>query len=99
MTELGAVDMWDDENKRRQMEKRLALFDLKKELIKDLLPCPFCEAKLEDSLGYMYLEKWHLQADHYRIICPSVRQLARVRIPSSGPWQTGTIAEGRNQDE
>ena len=68
--ELGAVCMWDDENQRRQMEKRLALFDLKKELIKDLLPCPFCGAKLEDSLGWMYLEKWRLQADHYRIVCP-----------------------------
>jgi uncharacterized protein with PIN domain len=66
----GETTMWDDENQRRQMEKRIALFDLKKELTQDLLPCPFCGAKIERGDGWALLEKWRLSSDEWRITCP-----------------------------
>lgn len=62
--------MWNDEKHRREMEKRIALMDLKNEALKDLKSCPFCGCDMKQVPGFMLLEKWRLQADTYRIVCP-----------------------------
>ncbi len=64
--------MWDDENHCRQIEKLMSLYDFKKEVIKDLKPCPFCGCPMDGSVypPNLCLEMWRLRASAYRIVCP-----------------------------
>jgi hypothetical protein len=73
--------MYSDEERARLIE----LYDYKKEISKNLKPCPFCECKMDGSVypADLCIEKWKtkkhpkftrekflLTADKYRVICP-----------------------------
>lgn len=61
--------MWDDKSHSRIIEKAKML-KYKKEIMKDLKPCPFCGMEWTEYPPELSVEKWKLQQDTYRLVCP-----------------------------
>ena len=53
----------------KDIERRIALLDIKDELAKTLKPCPFCGGSLADFPGVMIFEKRVSNTDLYHVHC------------------------------
>ena len=55
----------------KDIERRIALLEIKDELAKTLEPCPFCGGSLSDFPGVMIFERGSLdnQSDLYHVHC------------------------------
>lgn len=82
--------MWDDDKHHRVIDKQVSLLDVKEEALKNLKACPFCGCELKDFNGFTIVEKWHLKADTYRIVCP--------RCGAAGPDASEIEWAGANWD-
>jgi hypothetical protein len=66
----GFLPVWDDKEHKRIISKvKLAYWDYKKELMKDLEPCPFCGWDWKEYPPEFSLEEWTLRANTYRVVC------------------------------
>jgi ribosomal protein S27AE len=63
--------MWDDKRNERIIDiDKEKTYEYKKELMKNLKPCPFCGLKWTEYPPELSVERWKLKPDTYRIICP-----------------------------
>ena len=53
----------------KDIERRIAILDIKDELAKTLEPCPFCGGSLSDFPGVMIFEKRRINMDLYHVHC------------------------------
>ena len=53
----------------RDIDRRIAILDIKDELAKTLEPCPFCGGSLSDFPGVMIFEKRRINTDLYHVHC------------------------------